>query len=157
MQFSLNTKAIGQPLRWLVCSTNIPLWLRILSTSPQLYAFGLFSFIFVTHLNFQCTGTSACHKTCANEELDCYILDNNGFIIISENNDHTGRFFGQIDGTIMDSLVQDRIYKKVPVYDYQGACTNSRSHYSGKGHQVSVSLKHNININYIAYIFLSSL
>lgn len=33
----------------------------------------------------------------------------------------------------MDSLVQDRIYKKVPVYDYQGACTNSRNHFSGHG------------------------
>lgn len=59
-------------------------------------------------------------------------MDNNGFIIISENNEHTGRFFGQIDGTIMDSLVQDRIYKKVSVYDYQGYCSNSKYSFSGK-------------------------
>lgn len=51
--------------------------------------------------------------------------------------EHTGRFFGQIDGTIMDSLVQDRIYKKVAVYDYQGACTNSKSHYSGRGSKMA--------------------
>lgn len=61
------------------------------------------------------------------------MLDNNGFIIISEQPEHTGRFFGQIDGTIMDSLVQDRIYKKITVYDYQGACTNSRNNFSGDG------------------------
>ncbi|CAH1121282.1 unnamed protein product [Ceutorhynchus assimilis] len=77
--------------------------------------------------------TSACKKTCASDKLDCYVLDNNGFIIISENNEHTGRFFGQIDGTIMDSLVQDRIYKKVAVYDYQGACSNSKYPFTGKG------------------------
>lgn len=70
-------------------------------------------------------------------ELDCYVLDNNGFIIISENPEHTGRFFGQIDGTIMDSLVQDRIYKKVAVYDYQGACTNSRNNFSGRSAKVT--------------------
>lgn len=36
----------------------------------------------------------------------------------------------------MDSLVQDRIFKKVPVYDYQGACTNSRNNFSGHGTKV---------------------
>ncbi|BES90285.1 Calcium channel [Nesidiocoris tenuis] len=76
-----------------------------------------------------CTG-NGCKKTCASEDLDCYVLDNNGFIILSEKPEHTGMFFGQADGTIMDSLVQDGIYKKVPVMDYQGACTDSKSHYS---------------------------
>lgn len=66
------------------------------------------------------------------------MLDNNGFIIISENNEHTGRFFGQIDGTIMDSLVQDRIYKKVAVYDYQGACSNNKFHFSGNANKIQV-------------------
>nr|XP_022915064.1 voltage-dependent calcium channel subunit alpha-2/delta-3 isoform X1 [Onthophagus taurus] len=78
-----------------------------------------------------CTGPSACRKTCASTELDCYILDNNGFIIISENSEHTGVFFGHIDGTIMDSLVQDRIYNKVTVYDYQGSCASKRDYFSG--------------------------
>lgn len=58
-----------------------------------------------------CTGSSGnCRKTCASDELDCYLLDNNGFIILSESSEHTGKFFGHIDGTIMDSLVQDRIF-----------------------------------------------
>ncbi|XP_020293530.1 voltage-dependent calcium channel subunit alpha-2/delta-3 isoform X2 [Pseudomyrmex gracilis] len=74
-----------------------------------------------------CTG---CKKNCASEELDCYILDNNGFIIISERHEHTGKFFGEIDGTIMDSLVQDRIYRKVTVIDYQGICSPQESHQS---------------------------
>ncbi|XP_054277448.1 voltage-dependent calcium channel subunit alpha-2/delta-3-like isoform X1 [Macrosteles quadrilineatus] len=74
-----------------------------------------------------CTGKTGCKKTCASEELDCYVLDNNGFIILSEKSEHTGMFFGQADGTIMDSLVQDGIYKKIPVMDYQGACVDSKS------------------------------
>ncbi|XP_050524029.1 voltage-dependent calcium channel subunit alpha-2/delta-3 isoform X2 [Daktulosphaira vitifoliae] len=71
-----------------------------------------------------CTGMTGCKKTCASDDLDCYVLDNNGFIIISEQSHHTGQFFGQTDGTIMDSLVQDGIYKKITVVDNQGSCQN---------------------------------
>lgn len=76
----------------------------------------------------QCT--SKCSKTCKSDELDCYVLDNNGFIILSEVAEQAGAFFGQVDGTIMDSLVQDRIFKRVAVYDYQGACSDQDSPYS---------------------------
>lgn len=72
----------------------------------------------------KCTGMTGCKKTCASDDLDCYVLDNNGFIIISEQSHHTGQFFGQTDGTIMDSLVQDGIYKKITILDNQGACHN---------------------------------
>lgn len=51
-------------------------------------------------------------------------------MVISEELEHTGKFFGQIDGTIMDSLVQDRIYKRVTVNNYQGICSNSDNPYT---------------------------
>lgn len=73
-----------------------------------------------------CTTGPGCKKTCAAEDLDCYVLDNNGFIILSEKYEQTGLFFGQADGTIMDSLVQDGIYKRVPMYDQQGVCEDSK-------------------------------
>ena len=100
----------------------------------------IFFLIIVTFFNFQCTGGTDCKRNCASAELDCYVLDNNGFIILSESSEHTGKFFGQIDGTIMDSLVQDRIYKKVAVYDYQGACVDDKSHYSDSATFVSVRI-----------------
>uniref|UniRef100_A0A1I8NBR2 VWFA domain-containing protein n=2 Tax=Musca domestica TaxID=7370 RepID=A0A1I8NBR2_MUSDO len=80
-----------------------------------------------------CTGMTGCKRTCASDNLDCYVLDNNGFVIISEESEHTGKFFGQIDGTIMDSLVQDRIYKRVTVNDYQGVCSNADNPYTACG------------------------
>ncbi|XP_076242434.1 voltage-dependent calcium channel subunit stolid isoform X2 [Calliopsis andreniformis] len=92
-----------------------------------------------------CSGTS-CKKNCASEELDCYILDNNGFIIISERHEHTGKFFGEIDGTIMDSLVQDRIYRKVTVTDYQGTCSPQESHQSAATRTFSESIATTIAI-----------
>lgn len=80
-----------------------------------------------------CTGTGHCRKTCASDELDCYLLDNNGFIILSESTEHTGKFFGHIDGTIMDSLVQDRIYRRVTLMNYQGMCSDRDNPYSAAG------------------------
>ncbi|CAD7085402.1 unnamed protein product [Hermetia illucens] len=82
---------------------------------------------------------SGCHKTCASDELDCYLLDNNGFIILSENSEHTGKFFGQIDGTIMDSLVQDRIYKRITIMDYQGVCSDKDNPYTASAHVIQPS------------------
>ncbi|XP_076634618.1 voltage-dependent calcium channel subunit stolid isoform X2 [Colletes latitarsis] len=92
-----------------------------------------------------CSGMS-CKKNCASEELDCYILDNNGFIIISERHEHTGKFFGEIDGTIMDSLVQDRIYRKITVTDYQGICSPQESHQSAASRIVPQTLATTIAI-----------
>ncbi|RZF42727.1 hypothetical protein LSTR_LSTR017302, partial [Laodelphax striatellus] len=74
-----------------------------------------------------CTVKTGCKKTCASADLDCYVLDNNGFIILSEKAEQTGMFFGQADGTIMDSLVQDGIYKKISIMDHQGACVDTKS------------------------------
>ena len=34
------------------------------------------------------------------------MLDNNGFVVISEDPNNIGKFFGEIDGTILNSLVQ---------------------------------------------------
>lgn len=61
-------------------------------------------------------------KICSSDDLDCFVLDNNGYIVLSENSHNTGRFFGEIHGTIMDLLVEERIYNRIPIYDYQALC-----------------------------------
>lgn len=98
---------------------------------------------------------TGCRKTCASDELDCYLLDNNGFIILSENTEHTGKFFGQIDGTIMDSLVQDRIYKRVTIMDYQGVCSDRDNPYTAGGISLySLKPLHNLLKKIYSYIFI---
>lgn len=53
------------------------------------------------------------------------MIDNNGFVLISENEEDTGRFFGEIEKPIMESMVHANIYKKITVYDLQGLCLNT--------------------------------
>lgn len=53
---------------------------------------------------------------------DCYVIDNNGYIILSENPDDTGRFFGEAEGRAMQTLVDLQIFKSITVYDYQAVC-----------------------------------
>lgn len=73
------------------------------------------------NITSQCAMPS-CRFKCSDERLDCYLLDNNGFVVVSEIHEHTGKFFGEIDYTIFDSLVDYGIYHRVTVHDYQAIC-----------------------------------
>ena len=57
--------------------------------------------------------------SCDSSKVECYVIDNNGFVVISEDPLNTGKFFGEIDGTVLNSLVQHQVYKKIKIYDYQ--------------------------------------
>jgi voltage-dependent calcium channel alpha-2/delta-3 len=50
------------------------------------------------------------------------VLDNNGYIIVSESLKDTGKFFGEVQGNIMEIMVQEDLYKRIRVFDYQAVC-----------------------------------
>lgn len=52
------------------------------------------------------------------------MIDHNGYILLSEQND-TGRFFGEVEGAIMSSLVEMNIFKLLVVYDLQAFCVET--------------------------------
>jgi len=60
--------------------------------------------------------------SCQNETIECYVLDNNGFVVVSEDPSNIGKFFGEIDGTILKSLEQNHVFKKIKIFDYQAIC-----------------------------------
>lgn len=50
------------------------------------------------------------------------MLDNNGYIIVSESLKDTGKFFGEVQGNIMEIMVQEDLYKRIRLFDYQAVC-----------------------------------
>lgn len=58
-------------------------------------------------------------------------------MLLSERSEHTGKFFGQIDGTIMDSLVQDRIFRRISLMDFQGICSDRDNPYNAAGERAN--------------------
>lgn len=100
-----------------------------------------------------CNGLKTC-RTCDDEEIDCYVLDSNAYIIISEDKQDTGKFFGEIRGNIMESLVAETIYRRVHIYDYQAVC------FRGEVLDPSSSVKLNTPAQYFGWLinwFLSNI
>ncbi|XP_028285672.1 voltage-dependent calcium channel subunit alpha-2/delta-4-like isoform X2 [Parambassis ranga] len=72
-----------------------------------------------------------CPLSCESAELACYLVDSNGFILLSKERNDVGRFFGAVDGSVMASLLKMGMFKKVSLFDYQAMCKNSHHHASG--------------------------
>uniref|UniRef100_A0AAV2KSY3 Voltage-dependent calcium channel alpha-2/delta subunit conserved region domain-containing protein n=1 Tax=Knipowitschia caucasica TaxID=637954 RepID=A0AAV2KSY3_KNICA len=70
-----------------------------------------------------------CPLSCESADLNCYLLDNNGFIVLSKEREEAGRFFGEVDGSVMANLLKMGLYKKVLLFDYQAMCKNSHHHH----------------------------
>lgn len=88
--------------------------------------------------------TSSCPeancKTCDSNELECYVLDNHGYVIIGSENS-TGQFYGDVNNSVMHLLVEEKVYKKVKIYDYQGVC------FAGKKYANRVNTAFNVRFN----------
>lgn len=97
-------------------------------------------FIDYFFLFVQCTGGVACKRSCSVGDMDCYVLDNNGYVVISRDIEQTGRFFGEIDGTIMDSLVYYEVYQRIRIYDYQAVCLDHTGYTGSSNILLTVSL-----------------
>ncbi|XP_049297305.1 voltage-dependent calcium channel subunit alpha-2/delta-3 isoform X4 [Anopheles funestus] len=67
-------------------------------------------------------GDPRCEKTCFTGDYQCYVIDNNGFVVISEQLQETGAFFGEVKPAFMQRLLDDSIFRNVTVYDYQAVC-----------------------------------
>ena len=50
------------------------------------------------------------------------MLDNNGYIVVSELLKDTGKFFGEVQGSVMEMMVQEYLYKRIRMFDYQAVC-----------------------------------
>nr|XP_033470392.1 voltage-dependent calcium channel subunit alpha-2/delta-4 isoform X1 [Epinephelus lanceolatus] len=76
-----------------------------------------------------CSDTEGvCPLRCDSFDIACYAIDNNGFVLISKQRSDAGRFFGEVDGSVMTTLIRMGMFKRVSLFDYQAMCKmNSHS------------------------------
>ncbi|XP_028810566.1 voltage-dependent calcium channel subunit alpha-2/delta-4 isoform X2 [Denticeps clupeoides] len=67
-----------------------------------------------------------CPLGCDLNEVNCYVIDSNGFVIISKDKNDVGKFFGQTDSSVMSHLLRMGMFKRVSLYDYQAMCKMSQ-------------------------------
>ncbi|XP_059704094.1 voltage-dependent calcium channel subunit alpha-2/delta-4 [Haemorhous mexicanus] len=73
----------------------------------------------------------ACPLSCQDDILNCFLIDNNGFILVSKIPEETGKFFGAVDGSVMTQLLNMGMFRRVTMYDYQAMCKVPYHHHSG--------------------------
>ncbi|XP_023032149.1 voltage-dependent calcium channel subunit alpha-2/delta-3 [Drosophila willistoni] len=74
---------------------------------------------------FNITAQDHCNKCmpiCTDDDVDCVVIDNNAYIVIGQNINTTGKFFGEIHGDVMTVMVEKEIFQSIDVYDYQQQC-----------------------------------
>ncbi|KAB1254416.1 Voltage-dependent calcium channel subunit alpha-2/delta-4 [Camelus dromedarius] len=74
---------------------------------------------------------------CGGADLDCFVVDNNGFILISERPQEMGRFLGEVDGALVTQLLGMGVFSQVTMYDYQAMCRPASHHHSASQPLVS--------------------
>ncbi|GLG92401.1 Voltage-dependent calcium channel subunit alpha-2/delta-3, partial [Gryllus bimaculatus] len=67
------------------------------------------------------------NKTCASNELECYVVDNNGYVVVAESLRDTGKFFGEIRASVMEEMVNRNMFKRIRIFDYQAVCFRPKS------------------------------
>lgn len=72
--------------------------------------------------NSQCGTGRRCNITCESDYLNCFILDNNAYIVLSDEIEYTGRFIGDIRADIMYHLIEDGVFEDTRMFDYQAIC-----------------------------------
>ncbi|XP_031754467.1 voltage-dependent calcium channel subunit alpha-2/delta-4 isoform X4 [Xenopus tropicalis] len=72
-----------------------------------------------------------CPLSCQDETLQCYLVDNNGFIVIAKDQDKTGVFLGEVEGSLISQLLNMGVFRQVKLYDYQAMCKHPYHYHSG--------------------------
>ncbi|XP_073809039.1 voltage-dependent calcium channel subunit alpha-2/delta-2a isoform X2 [Danio rerio] len=74
-----------------------------------------------------CGPTSGCEMDCEanSDDLLCYLIDDGGFLIMSNQKDHwykIGMFFSEVDPTLFYALYNNSFYRRKQSFDYQSVC-----------------------------------
>ncbi|KAM6203133.1 voltage-dependent calcium channel subunit alpha-2/delta-1 isoform 1-T1 [Rhynchocyon petersi] len=90
-----------------------------------------------TSIRDPCAGP-VCDCKRNSDVMDCVILDDGGFLLMANHDDYTnqiGRFFGEIDPSLMRHLINISVYAFNKSYDYQSVCEPGAAPKQGAGHR----------------------
>lgn len=73
----------------------------------------------------QCDDSKILKCGYSNDTIDCLIVDNNGFIVVSEDLEFIGRHLRAYDATILAKLVSAGVFHEVNITDHQAICMKS--------------------------------
>ncbi|XP_012576356.1 PREDICTED: voltage-dependent calcium channel subunit alpha-2/delta-1 isoform X2 [Condylura cristata] len=88
-----------------------------------------------TSIRDPCAGP-VCDCKRNSDVMDCVILDDGGFLLMANHDDYTnqiGRFFGEIDPSLMRHLINISVYAFNKSYDYQSVCEPGATPKQGAG------------------------
>lgn len=69
--------------------------------------------------NFKCDG---CIPNCNTDDISCFVIDNNAYVLLADTFNNTGKFFGHIYGAVMEVMIEKNLFKQIEVFDYQALC-----------------------------------
>lgn len=70
--------------------------------------------------------TSKFNIPCAHLDVTCYLIDNNGFIVLSNQKiSEVGAFLGDVDSDVLEELVSSHLFRRIRMYDYQALCVET--------------------------------
>ncbi|XP_029107564.1 voltage-dependent calcium channel subunit alpha-2/delta-3-like isoform X1 [Scleropages formosus] len=63
-----------------------------------------------------------CSVSCDSPSLSCYVIDNNGFVLVSRHPSRTGLFFGEVEAAVMNQLLLTGSFKRIALHNRQAMC-----------------------------------
>lgn len=93
-----------------------------------------FAEMFMNHVvNCPTSSQSSCKIDCSSPEIDCLLVDNNGFIVVHDRDfeagdgssglvRYAGMFLGEFDHNLFEDLANSNVFSRVVIYDYQAIC-----------------------------------
>lgn len=69
-----------------------------------------------------CDETKAIKCGYSNDTIDCLLIDNNGYIVVSEELNFIGKHLKAYDPIIMSKLLESGAFKEINITDYQSVC-----------------------------------
>ncbi|GLV37628.1 Ca[2+] channel Muscle-specific alpha2/delta subunit [Carabus blaptoides fortunei] len=82
---------------------------------------------FLETIDMNMTNCDDCNTDWNKDMVDSFVIDNHGYIVLSKDRKHIGKFFGEIEGSVMEAMLINDTFETVTVYDLQAVCVYQRT------------------------------